>query len=489
MASLPQSSFPCSPGTDSRPSPKNRGCFQCSRRRIICDKGEPSCNKCIKKGIECSGLNRIRFATGVARRGILKDRKIPDKKHGHESQDQLPNHVNFTSVRWKSDQKGRKKRKVEQKPQDEPQNQQVQHNASQIVFIDETPRYDPMEEEEGEKVMDIVRSTAPSVQGWIPQLSSEARMLFTYFSEAVAPVMVVLDTIPNGYRELILPMATEDDVLRRAVGVVAAQRLSRERPELKGAAEAGRTAIISRLHRESLCKPANQVFSKYTWATLIVLLVGETVTGNADYSFLVQMLLCFSMNSLANNEDSEITRFLSAQTNMFKLLGLPLLGEDSGLLAIRESFQSWTSFLSYEALPADSTERRVMETVRQCFASACAIYIRRASSKDFITRPGSLLGDDPVQQSTVHLLIDRLSNIPPQAPGAHALVWVCFIGAAESNDPIQRQFFVDYMHGIYAKTRFENIPIAVQSLQNIWANKGKKRWTQCLSELSQVLVM
>ena len=137
-------------------------------------------------------------------------------------------------------------------------------------------------------------------------------------SEAVAPVMVVLDTraVPNGYREMILPMALEDDVLRRAVGVVAAQRLSRERPELKDAAEAGRTAIISRLRRESLCSPAEQVFSKYTWATLIVLLVGETVTGNAEFSFMVQMLLCISMNSRASSEDSDVTRFLQAQTNM-----------------------------------------------------------------------------------------------------------------------------------------------------------------------------
>lgn len=130
--------------------------------------------------------------------------------------------------------------------------------------------------------------------------------------------MVVLDTVPNGYRSLILPMAFEDDVLRRAVGVVAAQHLSRGRPEMKTAAEAGRTAIISRLRKEALSSPADQVFNKYTWATLIVLLVGETVTGSADYRFLVQMLLCLSMNIKENAEegDDEATQFLKAQTNM-----------------------------------------------------------------------------------------------------------------------------------------------------------------------------
>lgn len=166
-----------------------------------------------------------------------------------------------------------------------------------------------------------------------------------------------------------------------------------------------------------------------------------------------------------------------------------MLGEDSGLLAIRESFESWTSFLSYEQLAAGSNERHIMENIRQCFASACAIYIRRASSKDFISTPASASGDDPVQLSTIRLLIDRLSLISPQAPGAHALVWVCFIGAAESNLPTQRKFFVDYMNGIYSKTKFDNIPKAVESLQRIWAKKGKKRWTECLSELARVLVM
>jgi hypothetical protein len=128
--------------------------------------------------------------------------------------------------------------------------------------------------------------------------------------------MVVLDTVPNGYRELILPMATEDDVLRRAVGVVAAQRLSRDKPELKAIAETGRSAIVSCLRRESFSTSPDQVFNKYTWATLIVLLVGETVTGNADYNFLVRMLLCCSTNSQVKEETFEVARFLQAQTNM-----------------------------------------------------------------------------------------------------------------------------------------------------------------------------
>lgn len=38
------------------------GCFECAKRRIHCDRAVPECNKCLKKGIACSGLaNRYAF--------------------------------------------------------------------------------------------------------------------------------------------------------------------------------------------------------------------------------------------------------------------------------------------------------------------------------------------------------------------------------------------------------------------------------------------
>ncbi|KAI1039155.1 hypothetical protein LB505_007554 [Fusarium chuoi] len=43
------------------------GCYQCSRRRIDCDRTEPTCGKCSAKGIKCSGLGlRYRFNDGIA---------------------------------------------------------------------------------------------------------------------------------------------------------------------------------------------------------------------------------------------------------------------------------------------------------------------------------------------------------------------------------------------------------------------------------------
>lgn len=56
------------------------GCYQCSRRRIDCDRQHPICQKCKTKGLECSGLGiRYRFNSGLASRGKLVGETIPTR--------------------------------------------------------------------------------------------------------------------------------------------------------------------------------------------------------------------------------------------------------------------------------------------------------------------------------------------------------------------------------------------------------------------------
>lgn len=56
------------------PSPRGNikmprdGCRECLYRRIRCDKTDPSCQKCLKKGLECSGVGKFCFAAGITRR-------------------------------------------------------------------------------------------------------------------------------------------------------------------------------------------------------------------------------------------------------------------------------------------------------------------------------------------------------------------------------------------------------------------------------------
>jgi hypothetical protein len=58
------------------------GCKECSRRRIKCDKGTPECTKCLKKGIQCTGVGRqIRFVEGAISKGKRKGHTIPDVRN------------------------------------------------------------------------------------------------------------------------------------------------------------------------------------------------------------------------------------------------------------------------------------------------------------------------------------------------------------------------------------------------------------------------
>lgn len=136
-------------------------------------------------------------------------------------------------------------------------------------------------------------------------------------SSTIAPAMVAIDDKWNGYRSIILPLATTDPLVRRAVTVVGELHLVRRRIDLLGPAIRSRAAIIRSLHRDALLGQPDRVYSISTWATIVLLLVGETVTGDQGFVHLFPML-----NSLLEGFDDhsvldfEVTRFLQQQTQM-----------------------------------------------------------------------------------------------------------------------------------------------------------------------------
>lgn len=158
------------------------------------------------------------------------------------------------------------------------------------------------------------------------------------------------------------------------------------------------------------------------------------------------------------------------------MLGQPFLEEEGGVKFIQEAFEECINWLPCEDLPAGCQDRRNVLLIRQCFAEACSIYLGRATT-------------DHEQKVAIERLIQLLLQIDSDARGAHALVWVCFIAGAETSDQQQREFFVTRMSETYERTRFRNIPAAVQSLQRIWMRKSGQKWTSCLPELTRVLVM
>ncbi|KAJ5683487.1 hypothetical protein N7462_006652 [Penicillium macrosclerotiorum] len=286
--------------------------------------------------------------------------------------------------------------------------------------------------------------------------------------------MVVFDNMSNGYRNILLPLACEDKLLREAIVVVATQHIALSDPSHQRFAEESRAAIISHLCQESLQMSTDRVFTLSNWATLIVLLVGETITGSAEYSHLLQTMICLSQNIDGMTPSAE-RLFLTKQTQMFKFLGQPLLGERQGVNALclpLEQFLDWT----YCELPVDSEHTELLYLYRTAFIKASHIYLGRVAS-------------DQDQWKSLEDLKSLISRISPDQVGSHSLVWVCFIAAADSTDPYHRKFFFDWMSRIFIKTKFQNVFSGMQALPAIWSYKGPGRWTNHLNELAPSLII
>jgi len=125
--------------------------------------------------------------------------------------------------------------------------------------------------------------------------------------------MILIDGESNGYRHHILPLAYSDPVVQRAVCVTSAFHLSVRQPEMRLPAEAGRAAIIKKLRYAA---SDQEVLSLSTWTTIVLLFVGELITGSADILTLYRMLVSFMSAKKGKAHDSELASFLNQQTEL-----------------------------------------------------------------------------------------------------------------------------------------------------------------------------
>lgn len=306
------------------------------------------------------------------------------------------------------------------------------------------------------------------------------RMLFSHFANTVAPAMVVLDIFSNGYRDIILPLACQDEVLERAVSVVSAFHLAQKAPGLRPAAEAGHHAIVTKLRRDSFKLTPEQLFNPYTLATILVLLVGETITGADNYTYLLEMLNCLAQSpeSIAALPQS-LREFFLQQIKMFQLFGFPLSDERKGLNVLASPADDYLDFMSYPDLGPDSEHYANMELMRSAIHDACGIYRRRAES--------SLSQDESIH--LIEQMRQKVLGLDCSTKGAHALVWTYFIAAAESTLPEHREFFSGRLKSLYQVTGFGSIPVALQALKTIWSMQGTRRWTEIVSTDTPILIM
>lgn len=96
-------------------------------------------------------------------------------------------------------------------------------------------------------------------------------------------------------------------------------------------------------------------------------------------------------------------------------------------------------------------------------------------------------------ESVVNMALDQLCElvtpISKDTTGAHTLVWAYFIAAAESRTSIHRAFFSHRLGELYEIGKFGNIPVALATLEKIWALDPSRRWTRETNLIVPVLVI
>lgn len=166
---------------------------------------------------------------------------------------------------------------------------------------------------------------------------------------------------------------------------------------------------------------------------------------------------------------------MASNNHRFEFLGQPLTGEQRGIDALRSPHERGLDFLSCD-LPMGSPHSHTLNISRTAFVKASQIYLGRTSSID----------DQWIEVEGLKQLVEQ---IKPEQEGSHVLVWVCFIGAADSTDSGHRGFFVDRLDRVFSQTGFKNIVAGLQYLPAIWSLQGLTRWTRTLAQLAPSLVM
>ncbi|CAK1366698.1 unnamed protein product [Cercospora beticola] len=304
-------------------------------------------------------------------------------------------------------------------------------------------------------------------------------MLFNHFSTHIAPAMVAFETDSNGYRHLVLPIAMQDELVQNAVCVVSAFHLGLSRSQASASAEAGRSAIIRRLRANVAEGDDARVFNYSTLMTLLVLLVGETVTGSSEFAYLFNMLAATVKDGRAIARAPPETReFLVQQTRMFELFTPAFIDSEAGMNILGGNLDSYLGWLL------------TCQTSNPAWTHLIAIYKHAIElARDIYLLEKAVPSSRDQIQSKVTCVRSLTEQIGIDTPGMHCLVWAYFIAAASSTILTDRHYFEVKLREIYRKTRMNNILAALESLERIWQDFPNGGWNLGLGTLRPVLPM
>jgi hypothetical protein len=164
-------------------------CRVCNRRRIKCDRRAPTCAKCEKRSLTCSGYGvLLKWDQGVASRGKLKGKSLPIKPTEQSRPDvqliERSSSPNFGNVR----------------------------SGDQRLAATPFPS--------------IETGTIPTPLLPFQLQTPEERRLIHHYDKIVASIMAWADWVENPWRHIIIPLALESPPLLNAILAFAAKHLN-----------------------------------------------------------------------------------------------------------------------------------------------------------------------------------------------------------------------------------------------------------------------
>ncbi|KAI1481242.1 fungal-specific transcription factor domain-containing protein [Daldinia eschscholtzii] len=440
-------------GNDRKP------CYNCVKRRIVCDKTDNQCVKCTKKNLKCPGYGvRYRFAKGATN----SSRMLATASEGEHAKPKRPR----KPYKWIECSKEKLKTVSRASKPSSTMNKTSPLDCS-----------DPM-------------ATIPSM---LSEVDPRIRLHFLHFAAHVSPFMVLFDDEANGYRHNILPVAHAEPLVQKAVCIASAFHLSGQQPHLRAPAEIVRASLIRRLSETSAVNPD---LSETTWATIVLLIVADLVIGHEDVETLYGLLAAFfEARGPLKESATQLEKFLYFQSCIIGFFTRPFSAlEARPIPPPRMSgdpvalFKGYVRGLENCKKQKSPQQRKGYESssyfsmYAESFRLAGEIYTTRAESEML---PASLeyYMEDRVQQ-----IKTICEQIDPSTPGSHVVVWPIFVAAAESVSEDHREYFITVLKKIHGMTGYANILRGVTVLPELWDQRGSKSWTSAVLEHKGLLV-
>ncbi|OBS29474.1 hypothetical protein FPOA_03411 [Fusarium poae] len=485
--------------------PRTKGCHECSKRRIHCDRTEPSCYKCTSRGLNCSGLGiRHRFNKGVAARGKWAGKTI-DKVYEENE--------------WK----------VTTTDADE----QRSSTTSTVTQLAETAASLPHNDQQLDEFEAVTQSSKPGFRDIINKrngLSDDhaifctlflqdirentpawKRNLFLTFSQCISTEMVAIDGVHNDWRHLLLPLAQQDELVMNAVLTVSAfhfhiNKLENSFRQSKQQYHAfGNISydsyvpdphlLLSRtlqgLRKRQELNSRDQITQHSVLITLLLLMTSDLVTGGSDFPMLLRMLES-ALDAIGGREGlgtGILAGFIMRELHKIRVYAAPHLGEEMGLQMISSQARTDQLFgCLNHCLQLYPEHTPLFQQVADLVYQARDIYLQQVLS-DQTTNFFDLdpIPANPSSVARVQRFIETLGQIPQTSPIAHILIWTTFVAASDAQLEEHKLYFEDALRMHHARSGFGNLLKGIEALKRIWGRKPGERWTTLLP-LTKVLV-